>query len=254
MSLCMSVCTCCVVHSSCRCCACCWPTFQGESASEPAPGSHTHPGANERSYAPSCGLHQAAQCRQPHAYCRKTNRKRPQKHTQLSSIQTPPFNQVTNEDETQKHHVDFCSLSSSPPVPQQNRQARRVNPTGQCCPTERCMLAWQTLPPGGLGINRSPAGSWFSIPLGVMGAGSSDETTSVVHQTPFMASTAVRAYLLSALTAVWTIPLISASFDHTLVHLDHCCHPNSLSLNCTLCYLSVQITLSFSPGALTASR
>jgi len=174
----MSVCTCCVVHSSCRCCACCWPTFQGESASEPAPGSHTHPGANERSYAPSCGLHQAAQCRQPHAYCRKTNRKRPQKHPQLSSIQTPPFNQVTNEDETQKHHVDFCSLSSSPPVLQQNRQARRVNPTGQCCPTERRMLAWQTLPPGGLGINRSPAGSWFSIPVGVMGAGSSDDESA----------------------------------------------------------------------------
>lgn len=29
------------------------------------------------------------------------------------------------------------------------------------------MLAWQTLPPGGLGINRSAASFWLSIPLGV---------------------------------------------------------------------------------------
>lgn len=45
-----------------------------------------------------------------------------------------------------------------------------------------------------------------------------------------MASTVLQAYLLPALTAVSTIPLISASLDHPLVHLDHCRPPDSLSL------------------------
>ncbi len=54
----------------------------------------------------------------------------------------------------------------------------------------------------------------------------------------FMASTVLRAYLLPALTAVSTIPLISASLDHPLVHLDHCCPLDSLSFHFTAFYLS----------------
>lgn len=46
-----------------------------------------------------------------------------------------------------------------------------------------------------------------------------------------MASTVLWAYLFPALTAVSTIPLISASLDHPLVHLDHCCLPISLPLS-----------------------
>lgn len=76
MILYICVCTCCVAHSSCRCCEFDGPTFQGETASELAPSSHRHPWANEKNYVPSLGLHQAAQCRQTHAYCRETIRKR----------------------------------------------------------------------------------------------------------------------------------------------------------------------------------
>lgn len=51
-----------------------------------------------------------------------------------------------------------------------------------------------------------------------------------------MVSTVLWAYLLPALTAVWTIPLISASLDRPLVHLAYCFPPNSLSLSLSPCY------------------
>lgn len=68
------MCTCCVARSSCRGCESDRPIFQGETACEPAPSSHTRPGANESNYAPSLNLHQAARYRQIHPSCgeRKT--------------------------------------------------------------------------------------------------------------------------------------------------------------------------------------
>lgn len=48
-----------------------------------------------------------------------------------------------------------------------------------------------------------------------------------------MDSTLPRAYLHPALTALTSAPLICASLDHPLVHLDHCCPPGSFCVNLT---------------------
>lgn len=140
MILYVCVSTCRVVRSSCRCCEFYGPTLRGESASELAPGSHTHPGANERNYAPSLGPHQEAQCRQTHPSCRKTSRER-LAHilnyypTRLSS------HQLAADDGTHRNINTYTvpTPSSFPPAlcSSTKLQALRVNPTGQCCPTER---------------------------------------------------------------------------------------------------------------------
>lgn len=143
------MCTCCVARSSCRGRGSDRPIFQGETACEQAPSSHTHPGANESNYAPSLNLHQAARYRQRHPSCgeRKTG------------FFFPPA-----ADDTQEHPHTPTHLS----VPACTKGfAPRVNPTFQCCPCEADMLAWQTVPPGGLGINRPPASFWLSIPPGL---------------------------------------------------------------------------------------
>lgn len=134
MILYVCVCTCCVAHSSCRCCGFDGPTLQGETASELAPSSHTHPGANERNYAPSLGLRQAAQCRQTHPSCRK---KKKNEHKDACTHQLSSFpSQVPADDETHRNIPTpssfplalCCSPKTSTP---------RVNLIGQCCPSER---------------------------------------------------------------------------------------------------------------------
>lgn len=142
----LCICTCCVARSSCRGCESDRPIFQGETACERAPSSHTHPGANESNYAPSLNLHQAARYRQIHPSCweRKTGC-----FFFLLLLMT--------------HRNTPTHLS----VPAPKASAPRVNPTGQCCPCEADMLAWQTVPPGGLGINRPPASFWLSSPPGL---------------------------------------------------------------------------------------
>ena len=56
-----------------------------------------------------------------------------------------------------------------------------------------------------------------------------------------MASTVLQAYLPSTLNTVSTILLMSDSIDHPLAHLDHCCHPISLSNRFTVYYVSIQL-------------
>lgn len=123
----LHVCTCCVARSSCRGCECDGPTLQGENASELALCSHMYPGAKGRNHAPSLGLHQANQCRQTHPSCRKIT-----KH-----IHHPFFSsQVHAYDETHRNIQTSYSfpqaLCCSPKA-----LTLRVNPVGQCCPSER---------------------------------------------------------------------------------------------------------------------
>lgn len=107
-------------------------------------------------------------------------------------------------------------------------------------------LAWQTLPPGGLGINRSPASfldlnsswsEWWWCEQGSSNEPAWDCLTNSSRLVDFCSSSN-SFYGLNSSTGlsppcthcVSTIPLISASLDHPLVHLDHCRPPDSLSL------------------------
>lgn len=118
-------------------------------------------------------------------------------------------------------------------------QTPRVNPAGQCCPhRDTYMLAWQTLPPGGLGINKALSNFWISVPPEGVNHGSSskstrDRLTKSSRLADFCSSSDSFYGLnssvgLSCACTVSTILLISASLDHPLAH---CCPPNSLSLS-----------------------
>lgn len=132
-------------------------------------------------------------------------------------------------------------------------QTPRVNLAGQCCPhRDTYMLAWQTLPPGGLGINKALSNFWISVPPEGVNHGSSskstrDRLTKSSRLADFCSSSDSFYGLnssvgLSCACTVSTILLISASLDHPLVH---CCPPNSLTLS-----LSFHLTSFYSPSAL----
>lgn len=150
----LCMCTCCAARSNCRGCESDQPILQGETACEQAPSSHRHPGANVSNCAPSSRHRQADRYRQRRLSCRG-------RKIALFVFFIFLFLGSCCWWDTGEHL--YTSTLLSVPVPLNiGFTAPRVNPTGQCCPSETDMLAWRTVPPGGLGITRSPASFWLS--------------------------------------------------------------------------------------------